>query len=100
SEAGLEVPRLEATTVAELESVLPEFIQPSNPTDISLAFFDNPDAFGQAISVIGRADTADSHLVALMGVDDSAPGVPEAILDGIAKASAVGDRPVLVHMST
>jgi acyl-CoA synthetase (NDP forming) len=100
SDAGLEVPALDHATIAALGSVLPEFIHPANPTDISLAFFDNPGAFGEAISVIGHSERFDAHLVALMGVDDSAPGVPEGILDGIAKASTGGTRPVLVHMST
>jgi acetyltransferase len=100
SEAGLDVPPLAPDTVELLGPVLPEFIQPSNPTDISLAFFDRPEVFGDAISVIGQADGHDAHLVTIMGVDDSAADVPERILHGIAKASFTGARPVLVHMST
>jgi acyl-CoA synthetase (NDP forming) len=100
SDAGLVVPQLDEGTVDSLRAVLPEFIHPSNPTDISLAFFDRPDVFGEAITVVGRTEMFDVHLVSLMGVDDSAPGVPEDILAGIAAASAADGRATLVHLST
>jgi acyl-CoA synthetase (NDP forming) len=100
SEAGLTVPQLDDAAVDALRSVLPEFIHPSNPTDISLAFFDRPEVFGEAIEVVGAGGAFDVHLVTLMGVDDSAEHVPQAILNAIAEASVKGGRPTLVHLST
>jgi acetyltransferase len=100
-ENGLEVPVPQGREyIDQLSRVVPGFIIPSNPVDISLAFMDHPEAFGEAVRILQESGQYDASLVLLMGIDD-APNkqVPFQIIDHLAEVSASTGAPVLLNIS-
>ena len=79
SDAGLVLPKLAATTVAELKSFLPSFAAVGNPVDLTAGALTDPGMFGRALRLIA----ADPNVDML--------GMPMAALSGQVALSAANE---------
>lgn len=60
---GLLVPEFSPALLAKLDAVVPDFIEPSNPLDVSTLSYTNPDGFARVLAeIVGSGEVDQLHI--------------------------------------
>ncbi len=91
ADLGVKLARLNPDTLASLAAVLPAFVTPDNPLDITTAGMQNPWLFGESSRLVLADPKVGSLVMALMGgLGDSQVAKAEAMIPALANV----DKPV------
>lgn len=90
---GCHVPALTPSTRSAIEALLPAYVTPGNPIDVTGGLFNSPELFGRALDVMLDDASFDSLVIMMASVPDS---VGETVAAEIVKATQRSSRPIVV----
>lgn len=90
---GLEIPLLEPATVDRIAAIIPAFGTSQNPVDVTIEVTRNPEMIGKVTEILLAEETIDA-VVVLLTTNADPPAL--AVAQGVARAAAGSDKPVLV----
>ena len=90
---GCQVPALTERTRSAIEALLPDYVTPGNPIDVTGGLFNSPELFGRALDVMLEEASFDSLVIMMAAVPDS---VGETVAAEILKARQRSAKPIVV----